>query len=188
MPGFALLPKPLLFRNHDCVNMKPGHINCSCFQRRGEKKNNGFFLSCLFLCFNMKLNYWTWCLQNRGRSRLGWHSTCDQRLSAEDTRQDSPGPKLPSLHPHLFLAAVLLKHSGSSSYFYVTTSAKSLIIFPIFWGIAYLKRDGVTLHLPSCPWVNSLQFYAFLWYHEKRSQLKPISEKRISIFKKLVKS
>lgn len=59
MPGFALLPKPLLFRNHDCVNMKPGHINCSCFQRRGEKKNNGFFLSCLFLCFNMKLNYWT---------------------------------------------------------------------------------------------------------------------------------
>lgn len=43
MPGFALLPKPLLFRNHDCVNMKPGHINCSCFQRRGEKKKQRFF-------------------------------------------------------------------------------------------------------------------------------------------------
>lgn len=143
MPGFALLPKPLLFRNHDCVNMKPGHINCSCFQGAGgREKKQRFFLSCLFLCFNIKLNYWTWRLQNRGRSRLGWHSACDQRLSAEDTRQDSPGPKLPSLHPHLFLAAVLLKHSGSSSYFYVTTSAKSLIIFPIFWGIAYLERDS----------------------------------------------
>lgn len=36
-----LLLRPLLFRNHDCVNMKPGHINCSCFQK--GKKNNGFF-------------------------------------------------------------------------------------------------------------------------------------------------
>lgn len=38
LPGFAMLPKPLLFRNHDCVNTKPGLINCSCFQREKKKK------------------------------------------------------------------------------------------------------------------------------------------------------
>lgn len=63
LPGFAMLPKPLLFRNHDCVNTKPGLINCSCFQREKKKKNNGFLLGCLFSCFNMKLNFWTLHLQ-----------------------------------------------------------------------------------------------------------------------------
>lgn len=59
-----LVPKPLLFRNHDCVHMKPGHINCSCFQR-GEK-HNGFFS---VICF---------CVSAQG-SIIIVHGTCKVR-------------------------------------------------------------------------------------------------------------
>lgn len=119
-----LLPKPLLFRNHDCVNMKPGHINCSCFQRGKKKKTTVFSrLSVFVLRHEAELLDLTLAKSGAFLVRL---TLCFLRSTPARTGANFP------LHPHLFLAAALLKHSGSSSYFYVTTSANSFIVFPIF--------------------------------------------------------
>ena len=127
---FAWLPKPLLFRNHDCVNMKPGHINCSCFGVVvvGET----VFSRLSFLCSGIEAELSDLTRAKLVASRL-WPDTTLTSRDAVYKRRRCPGcpwsTTLPTLRPRLFLAAVLFIHSGAGSCFYVTTSAKSLIVF-----------------------------------------------------------
>lgn len=123
VPGFALLPKPLLFRNHDYGNTKPRHINCwPLVFRRKKKQQQPFFPQLLVFVLWQRGDFGPDMCEVGQVPGPALDLADDRRLCAIKAPSITAGPwpsaqNFPLLLGDLFLAAVFFKPSRSSSCF-----------------------------------------------------------------------